>query len=298
MVEIETLRAFVAVAEAFSFAAGARRLRVSPPQASKLVARLEDRLGARLLNRTTRSMSLTDTGRAYLERARAVLTDFDALQTSVQDTTINPTGLLRLSMPVSLGSHHLIQMLFGFARDFPNIELEVLHTDRFVNLVEEGYDAAVRIGHLPDSSLIAKRLGETSIITCASPAYLAAHDEPTRPEQLVEHEAVIDLTYRTPFKWAYRNAKRRLDVSVQGRLRFSRANECVAAACAGFGLARTPAFVAGVSLRNGELRAVLSNYQFPPLPIHVVYPSARHFAPKVRALVSYLAERGDEMFPP
>jgi DNA-binding transcriptional LysR family regulator len=172
MDRIDEIRAFAATAEARSFTQAARKLGVSSAQVSKLVARLENRLATRLLNRTTRDVSLTDTGQAYLERARDLLDGFDALEGSVRDQS-GPSGTLKLSAPVSFGRNQLTPAMIEFAAGCPNVSLDVAFNDRMVNLVEEGFDMAVRIGHLPDSSLVARRLAAVRMVTCASPAYLA-----------------------------------------------------------------------------------------------------------------------------
>ena len=170
MDRFDEINAFTAEADApSSFTQGARRLGVSSAQVSKLVARLENRLGARLLNRTTRDVSLTDTGRAYLERARGLLEDFETLEGSVRDQS-GPTGLLKISAPVSFGATQLTPALLDFAAAFPEVSLDVSATDRMVNLVEEGFDVGVRIGQLPDSSVIARKLAAVRLVTCASPA--------------------------------------------------------------------------------------------------------------------------------
>src|SRR5690348_14113933 len=191
MDRFDEINAFAAVADARSFTQGARRLGVSSAQVSKLVARLENRLGARLLNRTTRDVSLTDTGRAYLERARTLLEDFDALEGLVRDQD-GPRGLLKVSAPVSFGSSQLTPALLDFAAAYPEVALEVSQTDRMVNLVEEGFDVAIRIGQLPDSSLIARRLAPVRIVTLASQEYLQRAGTPLEPQDLAQHEAIID----------------------------------------------------------------------------------------------------------
>ena len=178
MDRIEEIRGFVAVADARSFAQAARRLGISTAQMSKLVARLEDRLGARLLDRTTRDVSLTDAGRDYLARARDLLEAFDQLQSSVGDA--GPRGLLRLSVPVSFGAVEIGPALLDFAAAHSQLGLEVSFADRAVNLVEEGFDAAVRIGNLSNSSLVARRLAASRIVACASPAYLDRHGSAAR----------------------------------------------------------------------------------------------------------------------
>lgn len=290
MDRIDDIRAFVAVADALSFSEGARRLARSPAQISKLVAHLEDRLGARLLNRTTRDVSLTDSGRAYLERARSLLDDYDALESSVRDVR-GPRGLIKISAPVSFGASELEPALLDFAGTCPEIGLEVAFTDRLVNLVEEGLDMAVRISRLAESSLIARRLAPVRIITCASPDYLERAGEPKHPSELSGRDVILDLNASEPGLWVFGDADNRSEVRVHGRLRFASADACVAAARAGFGIARSPAFVAAESLRSGHLRTILQSFEPEPLYVHAVYPHARHLAPKVRALVDFLVKR-------
>ena len=288
---IGDIRTFIAVADARSFAAAARRLQISPAQAAKLVARLEDRLGARLLHRTTRDVSLTDVGWAYLERARGLVDEFDALETSVRDAAKGPRGVLKVSAPVSFGALQLQPALLAFAAAYPELGLEVSYADRAVNLVDEGFDVAVRIGHLSDSSLVARRLAVTRVVACTSPEYLARTGAPKVPGDLTGHEVILDLNQRDPSHWPFLDAGRRLDVQVQGRLRFSRAEACLAAAREGWGIAREPAFAAAEDLCSGRLAVVLAAFEPAPLPIHAVYPHARHLAAKVRAFVDFLAER-------
>ncbi len=290
MERLDDIRTFVAVADALSFAEGARRRGLSPAQTSKLVARLEDRLGSRLLNRTTRDVSLTDTGRAYLDRARVLLDDYDALEASVRDLK-GPRGLIKISASVAFGAAQLEPALLDFARSFPEVGLEVAFTDRLVNLVEEGLDMAVRISRLADSSLIARRLAPVRIVTCASPDYLEREGEPRRPAELADREVVVDLNASDPALWVFGLAENRSEVRVQSRLRFASADACVAAARAGFGIARSPAFVAAEDLRSGSLRSILKAFEPEPLYVHAVYPHARHLAPKVRALVDFLVQR-------
>lgn len=290
MDRLDEMAMFVAVADGRSFAQAARRLGVSPAQASKLVARLEDRLRTRLLNRTTRDVSLTDAGRAYLARAREVLEQVEALEASVGEAA-GPRGVLRLSAPVSFGAVELEAALLDFARAYPEVSLEVSFSDRSVNLVDEGFDAAVRISRLTDSSLVARRLAETRIVTCASPEHLERFGTPRRPEDLAEREVILDLNLAEPRIWTFGTGAQRRDVRVSGRLRFAAAGACVAAARQGFGVARAPDFVAAEDLRAGRLQTVLCDFEPEPLPISVVYPHARHLAGKVRALVDFLAAR-------
>jgi DNA-binding transcriptional LysR family regulator len=290
MDRFDEINAFAAVADARSFTQGARRLSVSSAQVSKLVARLENRLGARLLNRTTRDVSLTDTGRAYLERARGLLEDFEALEGSVRDQS-GPRGLLKISAPVSFGAAQLMPALLDFAAAYPEVSLDVSATDRMVNLVEEGFDVGVRIGQLGDSSLIARKLAAVRLVTCASPGYLQAAGAPSTPHDLSHHEAIIDTNARDPLVWHYGARSDRMEVRVHGRLRFGGADACVAAARRGLGIACTPAFAAADDLRAGRLVPLLCAYEPQLIHVHAVYPHARHLASKVRAFVDFLAER-------
>jgi DNA-binding transcriptional LysR family regulator len=290
MDRLDEINAFAAVADARSFTQAARRLGVSGAQVSKLVARLENRLGARLLNRTTRDVSLTDTGRAYLERARVLLEDFEILETSVSDHT-GPRGLLKISAPMSFGASQLTPALLDFAASCPEVSLEVSSTDRFVNLVEEGFDVAVRIGHLADSSLVARKLADVRMVTCASPEYLARVGTPQTLDALAQHEAIIDTNTGDPFVWRFGSHGDYQDVRVHGRLRFAGADACVAAARQGFGITRTPAFAAAEDLRAGRLAPLLCAFESELIHVYAVYPHARHLAAKVRAFVDFLAQR-------
>lgn len=290
MDRLDEIRAFTAVAEARSFTQAARKLGVSGAQVSKLVARLENRLGARLANRTTRDVSLTDTGQAYLERARELLDGFDALESSVRDQS-GPSGTLKVSAPVSFGKNQLTPALLDFARACGAVALDVAFTDRMVNLVEEGFDVAVRIGHLSDSSLVARRLAAVRMVTCASPAYLARAGQPAALEDLAGHEAILDTNARDAAAWRFGPHGDVREVRVHGRLRFNGAEACVAAAVAGFGVTRTPAFAAAEDLRAGRLVPILCAFEPELIHVHAVYPHARHLAAKVRAFVDFLAQR-------
>ncbi len=290
MDRFDEIGAFAAVADARSFTQAARRLDVSSAQVSKLVARLENRLGARLLNRTTRDVSLTDTGRAYLERARHLLDEFEALEGSVRDQG-GPSGLLRVSAPVSFGATQLMPAMLDFACGYREVSLDVSFADRMVNLVEEGFDVAVRIGQLPDSSLVARKLAAVRLVACAEPDYLARAGTPASPEDLAQHEAIIDTNKRDPVVWSFGQPNDPIDVRVHGRLRLNGADACVAAARRGLGVIHTPAFAAAEDLRAGRLVPLLCAWEPQVIHIHAVYPHARHLAAKVRAFVDFLADR-------
>lgn len=284
-------RMFVAVMDTGSFAGAAQRLGTSSGQASKLVSRLEALLGVRLLNRTTRSISPTEAGQAYLERIRAILDDLDTLDQSVSNAAGSPRGTLRLTAPLTFGTLQLGRALNDFARRYDQIALDVQFTDRVVNLIDEGFDAAIRVGRPLDSSLIARRLCDMRVMVVASQAYLAAHGQPERPEELSGHPCIIDSNYRDPLQWRFGGPAGPVVVPVSGRLRYSNAEACLGAAEMGLGFARVPEFVAAASLAAGRLRCVLEPHEEPPYGVFALYPPGRHLAAKVRVLVDFLAER-------
>lgn len=284
-------RMLIAVLDSGSFAGAARRLGVSPGQASKLVSRLEADLGVQLIKRTTRALSPTEVGQAYYERVRLLIEEFDTLDASVRNASGAPAGRLRLTAPLSFGKIQLMPLLLAFAEAFPDIQLDVNLSDRVMNLVDEGFDMAVRVGKPSDSSLIARKLCDARIDVVAAPAYLERHGEPTRPEQLAAHECIVDDNFRDPLNWRFRTVRPKGDVTVTvaGRLRFSNGEACLAAAEAGFGIARVPSFIAAASLREGRVRRIMRDSDDAPLGIYALYPPARHLALKVRTLVDFLA---------
>jgi DNA-binding transcriptional LysR family regulator len=293
MERLDCDRMFVAVIETGSFSKAAERLGVSPGQASKLVSRLESLLGAQLLKRTTRALQATEVGRGYYERIKPLLTDFDDLDAAVKNQSATASGRLRVSVPVSFGTAQLAPALVEFAQNFPNIELDVNFSDRNVNLVDEGFDLAVRVGAPTDSSLIVRKLCDMRVVIAAAPAYLEAHGEPTEPTTLGNRDCIIDSNFREPLLWRFRDnrAAHSFSVPVSGRLRFSNAEACLAAAEAGLGITRIPSFIAGPRFRTDRLKPLLRDFEDRPYGVHVLYPSGRHLALKVRVLVDFLAAR-------
>jgi len=284
---------FVAVLETGSFARAAARLGTSAGQSSKLVSRLEEQLGVQLIKRTTRALAATEVGQAYYQRIKILLDELDVLDASVRQAAGAPSGRLRLSAPTSFGATQLTGVLIDFAREFPAIELDVSFADRLVSLVDEGFDLAIRIGRLDDSSLIARKLCQVRIVLTASPDYVAQHGAPLSPHELVNHNCIIDTNFRDPFNWQFGSITEQgqTSVPVSGRLHFSNAEACLTAAASGLGIARIPSFIAGPSLRQGMLLPILSAMEVTPLGLYAVYPAARHLALKVRALVDFLAQR-------
>lgn len=284
-------RMFVAVMETGSFVAAAARLGTSSGQASKLVSRLEAELGVRLLNRTTRAVAPTEAGRAYHERLRPLLDEFDALDLSIHNISQAPRGRLRVTAPLTFGALQLTPALNDFAARYPEIALDVSFSDRVVNLVDEGFDLAVRVGRPADSSLVSRKLCDVRVVVIGAPAYLARRGEPARPEDLAAHDCITDTNYRDPDRWPFAESGAERTVAVRGRIRYSNAEACVRAAEAGLGLARAPAFVAAEAIRAGRVRPLLEAFETEPYGIHALYPHSRHLAAKVRVLVDFLAAR-------
>ncbi|MFC4352169.1 LysR family transcriptional regulator [Fodinicurvata halophila] len=285
-------RMFVAVMEAGSFTGAAERLGSSSGQASKLVSRLESELGVRLLNRTTRSISPTEAGKAYFERLRPLLDEYDHLDVSVRNASQSPRGRLRLTAPLSFGVLELAPALNDFALRYPEIELDVSFSDRVTNVVDEGFDMAVRIGRPTDSNLVVRKLCDVRIVMVGACAYIDRMGEPSTPDELVKHDCIIDTNFREPGRWPLRPPTgSKLTAPASGRIRYSNAEACLRAAEAGLGLACVPSFVAGASIREGRVRRILKSFETTPYVVHALYPHSRHLAAKVRVLIDFLAER-------
>jgi len=286
-------RMFVAVLDNGGFSRAARKLGTSSGQASKLVSKLEADLGVQLINRTTRALTPTELGHAYYDQVKRLIEEFDALDASVRTASGRASGRLALAAPMSFGTMRLAPALIDFAIAFPEIQLVVNFSDRAVDLVEEGFDAAVRVGAPRDNSLIARKLCDSRVIASASPAYVERNGEPALPSELAHHECIIDTNFRDPLIWRFRNPDGGgiTPAAVSGRLRFSNAEACMAAAEAGVGIAYLPSFVVGPRFAAGALKPLLLNFELPSDGVHAVYPPSRHLAYKVRALVDFLVER-------
>jgi DNA-binding transcriptional LysR family regulator len=283
---------FVRVVERGSFTLAADELELSRAVVSKYVSRLEDRLGARLLHRTTRRLSLTEAGAALFEASRGALERIDEAEAAVAQFQSEPRGRLRVSAPMSFGILHLGPAMTQFARSYPRVTLDVRFDDRFVNLVEEGVDVAVRIGALTDSSLVARKLSSTRVLVCAAPAYLAEHGEPETPEDLTAHDCLLYSYLSTANVWRFTAPDgREVPVAVNGSFRINNGIVLGEAAAAGHGILLTPSFYVASLLRDGRLRRILSGYRLPELGIHAVHPQRSHVPPKVRAFIDFLAKR-------
>ncbi len=286
---IAGMRTFAAVVEAGSFTAAAERIGMSTALASKYVGKLEDRLGVRLLNRTTRSLTLTEIGRVYFQQALQVIEDFDELEAAIQDRRSSPSGKLIVSGPATFGEMFLAPAASKFLEAFPDISIDLRLTDRFVNLVDDGIDLAIRIGELRDSGLIARRLAPSRIAICASPEYLDRYGVPVEPADLVNHNCVLDTNLRGSDDWPFTIDGQRQTVKVSGRLSVNSARATRDVLVAGDAIGLVPEYVVGEDIRAGRLVEILEPYKLPDLGIHAVYPHKRHVAVKVRTFIDFLA---------
>ena len=286
------MQVFVRVATLGSFSAAARALHLSQTMVTKHVAALEDRLGVKLLHRSTRRLVLTEAGRSYLAACERILAEIEEAEASASLDRIEPRGTLRLNVPLTFGLRQIVPALTAFSRLHPAVAVDLGLADRYVDLIEEGWDLAVRIGRLKDSGLVARRLAPCRTIVCAAPSYLEARGAPRSPEDLSGHNC---LGYTLPSaigagRWAF-GAGGDVVVPVEGNLRANNGDALLAAALAGQGLIYQPTFIVGDSLRDGSLLRVLSGYPTLELGVHAVLPSGRQTPAKVRAFVEFLARR-------
>mgnify|MGYP001278541052 CR=1 FL=1 len=285
---IDAMRCFAAVVGCKSFTGAAAQLGLNTNLVSKYVRQLEERLGVRLLNRTTRSLALTEAGQAYYERCLTLLEDFDELEAGVQDRHDSVKGHLLVSAPGSLGVEMLMRGVTAFIEQHPQITIELRLSDRFVNIVDEGFDLAIRIGELPDSSLIARRLAPIPSFVCASPAYLAAHGTPEHPKDLDSHHCVIDTNLHGGAHWPFRHKGRRMPVKVKGAIQVNSVVAIRRAVLEGGGIAWCPGFEIARDIREGRLVSLLEPFLENRYGIYAVYPHNRHLAAKIRAFVDFL----------
>jgi DNA-binding transcriptional LysR family regulator len=285
------MAAFVRVVEGRSFSMAARALGLTRSAVSRQIAGLEDRLGARLLNRTTRRLSVTEAGAVYYERCARILAEVEAAERAVMDLDEAPRGLLRVNAPMSFGLGHLGPALAEFAAAHPALKVELTLDDRVIDLVGEGYDMAIRIADLPPSALVARRLAVSRRILCAAPAYLARAGIPARPEELTRH-ACLSYTYlATGNDWRFRGPDGPITVRIDGAISANNGDVLRHMALAGLGIILAPTFIVGDDLRSGALVPLLSQWTEADTGIFAVYPHSRHLSPKVRAFVDFLAVR-------
>jgi DNA-binding transcriptional LysR family regulator len=285
---IRDISAFVHVAEAKSFTTAAEQIGLSRSAVGKSVSRLEDRLGVRLLQRTTRSVSLTDEGTAFHERCVRILADLDEAEMAMLSHAQAPRGRLRLELPVSFGRLHVLPILSQFMNKWPELSVNVSFNDRFVDLIDEGVDLAIRLGGSDDSRLMTRLLAPHRLVTCASPSYLESRGVPQTVDALAEHSCLAFVHGGRPVEWRFNIDGQVRSVMINGRFSATNAEGLRDATLAGYGIARLATFLISDDLRTGRLLPVLDCLSTDGPSVRAVYPSSRHLSPKVRSFIDEL----------
>jgi DNA-binding transcriptional LysR family regulator len=289
---LEGLAAFAAVVDAGSFVRAAERLDLSVSAVSRHVADLESHLGTRLLNRTTRRLSLTETGRAFHERSVQLLAELAEAEEEARAHTAVARGTLKLTSSITFGARYLAPAIAEFQRQHVELRFDVELSDRVIDIVEEGLDLAIRIGPIGSQTLIGRPIGAARMICCAAPSYLARHPAPTSPADLASHACLTYAYAADGNLWRFRDARQRVhDVRATGRLHANSGDMLAALAVAGTGITLEPDFIVADHVRAGRLVALLPDYAAPSIVIHAAYPSRRHLSAKVRTFVDFLAQR-------
>lgn len=293
---LEGMNLLVEAVDGGSFSAAGRRLGLSPSSVARGISALEEDLGVRLLNRTTRSLSLTEAGRLYHERAMRILGEVEEAKISVAQLEANPRGTLRLNAPSAFGRAQIAPMLTDFLASYPDVSIDLSMTDAFIDPVEEGVDLVIRVGELKDSSLIARKLAPNRRVICASPAYFEEHGRPTVPDDLIKHNCLIYKRGNDRVIWHFRDRDGVIhDVAVRGDFQTNNTEALRTVVLGGLGVATLPTWFIGHELRLGQLERVFPSYTVSPTAldtnIYAVYPYNRHLSPKVRAFIDALLAR-------
>lgn len=284
------MKAFAQVAETGSFVEAAKRMGLAVSVVSKRIKDLEAFLGTLLLHRTTRNVSLSDTGYSYLEYVRRFLDELEEVEDSIRDKTQRAVGEIKLAAPLSFGVRYLGPALSSFLAKYPDVSIKTFLSDRSIDLVEEGYDLAVRIGNLKNTSLISKKLTSGRRVVCASPAYLATHGRPEKPGDLAHHNCMSYSNLAEGKAWPFLVGGNKIWQATSGRFCSDNGDLLCEAAIAGCGIVYLPTFIAGNALSTGELEVVLEPYEEPDFPVHAVYQNRRHLSVKIRALIDHLSD--------
>jgi DNA-binding transcriptional LysR family regulator len=284
MDKLRAMQVFVQIVEAGSLTAAADALGLSLPSVVRSLAALEEAVGVRLMHRTTRRSSLSDEGREYYERCKRVLAEVEDAEAALSARRAEPQGRLRLTAPVAYGRLRIAPIVTDYAATYPEVDVELLLLDRVVDLVEEGIDAGLRIGHLPESSLVALRVGETQRVVCAAPSYLARAGTPKTPADLAAHRSVIFTGLAPNSEWSFAGAKGKA-ATMKPALRTNQFDVAVEACLRGLGCGQFLCYQVEELIATGRLRRILTAFEPAPLPIHIVYPHARLLSPNVRAFV-------------
>ena len=291
MDRLHSMTVFVAVAESESFSGGARKLGMSPPAVTRTVAALEDRLGVKLLNRTTRHVRVTDAGQRYLEDSRRIIADSDEADEVAAGINAEPRGHLAITAPMMFGRMYVTPGIVEFLQRYPSMEVSAVFLDRIVNLLEEGLDVGIRIGDLPESNMKAQRVGYVRQVTCAAPDYLQLNGVPLSPQDLQNHQLVTASAISSSVEWKFIHDGKMIPVRVKPRLTVSSNDAAIEAVVRGCGITRLLSYQIAPQLEGGQLDILLKEYEPAPLPIHVVHREGKYTSAKTRAFVDLIADR-------
>ena len=296
MDQLHLMKVFVAVAEEQGFAAGARRLQMSPPAVTRAITALEAHLNVKLLNRTTRYVRTTEAGQRYLDDARRILADVDAADEAAAGINAEPRGHLTVTAPVLFGHIFVMPGIVEYLSRYPGTEISAQFLDRNVNLLEEGIDVGIRIGELPDSSMRALKVGSVSLVVCASPHYLQQHGLPKQPEDLLNHSIIASSAGNQAAHWRFNtkqkgNKVEEKNVAIKPRLTTTTNDAAIEAAVSGFGITRLLSYQVAPQLASGELKTLLGEYTPAPKPIHIVHREGRYRSTRIRAFIDLMAEQ-------
>jgi DNA-binding transcriptional LysR family regulator len=291
MDRLDAMRLFVAIGDAGSLSAVARKLKVPLPTVSRKLAQLEEHLGVRLIVRTTRKFVLTDPGRTYLDSCRRLLGEIEDAERMAAGEYDAPKGRLYITAPIVFGRLHVLPIALAFLKAYPEVDLRLSLVDRIADMIEEGIDVAVRIAQLADSSLIAARVGAVRLVTCAAPAYLKVNGTPRTPTELVQHHCIASANLSATDRWLYRIDGEDRTFSIRSRLAVTTAEAAIDAATAGIGITRVLSYQAAAAVKSGKLKLLLRSFELPEIPVSLVHPESRLTPPKVRAFLDFAAPR-------
>jgi DNA-binding transcriptional LysR family regulator len=291
MDKLIALNVFRRVVELESFSRAAEALNLSNAAVSKNVQELEKELGTQLIHRTTRRLNLTEAGRLYFQRVSSILDELERVEEFVSDLSIKPHGLLRVTAPMSLGLTHVATAIYQFQSIYPDIQIELILNDRYVDLIEEGFDVGIRGGGLVnDTSLVSHRICDIQRVVCASPAYLKQYGEPKSPEDLKKHHCVVYTLARSPDEWSFWRGQETVSVHVDGSLKVNNSLAASQAAVAGLGLIFLPMFTVLDGLERGMLKTVLQEWSMEPLTLYAIYPKHRQHSGKLQVFIDFMSE--------
>jgi DNA-binding transcriptional LysR family regulator len=290
MDKLDCMRAFVAVVEAESFTQAAIRMRLSKALVSKYVGALESSLGVRLLNRTTRRMSVTDSGKAYYERCISVLQEIDEIESALRSEHNQPEGTLRINAPMSFSELTLMPIITEFTRLYPDVTIKLELADRFVDLVEEGVDLAIRIGALPDSSLVVRKLTDMQMMLCASPDYVGNTDIPLTLESLSQHQCIFDSNYKHKDRWIFGRGEQSVAIPIHSRININSARAVSELVLNGQGISLLPSFVVQKEVEQGRLVRLFKEHEPESTGVYALYPHRKHLSAKVRLFIDALVK--------